>query len=118
MTARASSTTTNTKNKKYRSEKRNELHQNEYFNTMSSEPLDNTSLHTNEFTDHSGSRDRDEVREIQLISAKDTFRIRLWRVVVTLSLLVTAVAVTLTTYRKLDEEQYQNFEAAVSLPNV
>lgn len=58
---------------------------------------------------------RDEVREIQRLSAKDTRRIRLWRVVVTCSLLATAIAVTLTTYRQLDEEQLQNFEVAVSL---
>ena len=57
---------------------------------------------------------RDEVKEIRKLSRKDTNRIRLWRVVVTLVLLGTAVAVTLTTYNILLEKQNEIFEEAVS----
>lgn len=58
--------------------------------------------------------ERDEVQEVKKMSAGDTNRVRMWRFVVTGCLVATAVAVTLTTYRSLKDEQQQNFEVAVS----
>jgi hypothetical protein len=58
--------------------------------------------------------ERDEVREVQKMSQKDTSRVRMWRFVATGVLALTAVAVTLTTYRFLIEEQRHNFDTAVS----
>ena len=58
--------------------------------------------------------ERDEVKEIRKLSSRDTNRIRLWRVVVTLVLLGTAVSVTFATYRLLLTKQDRIFEEAVS----
>jgi hypothetical protein len=57
--------------------------------------------------------DRDEVKEMRKLSSKDTTRIRLWRFVVTLVLLLTACAVTFTTYSLLQQQEHQNFVTAV-----
>ena len=57
--------------------------------------------------------ERDEVKEIQKMSQGDTNKIRLWRLVVTCVLLLTALAVTLTTYRVLKDEEKNDFETAV-----
>ena len=56
----------------------------------------------------------DEVQEIRKLSRKDTTRIRLWRIVVTLCLLAMAAAITYTTYQKLRLDQEENFQEAVS----
>eukprot|EP00934_Nitzschia_sp_Nitz4_P009441 Nitzschia sp. Nitz4//scaffold270_size25879//13071//16782//NITZ4_008299-RA/size25879-augustus-gene-0.20-mRNA-1//-1//CDS//3329545193//9431//frame0 len=55
---------------------------------------------------------RDEVKEIQKISRSHTNRIRFWRLVVIFFLTATAVAVTVTTYIFLSNEQENNFEEA------
>ena len=57
--------------------------------------------------------DRDEVQEVERITLKDTRRLRFWRLIVTLVILLTALAVTLTTYFLLQEEQKENFESSV-----
>ena len=56
---------------------------------------------------------RDEVKEVQKMSQKDTNYVVFWRFVVTLMLLVTALVVTMTTYRFLLNEQTEDFETAV-----
>ncbi|CAB9497986.1 Receptor-type guanylate cyclase gcy [Seminavis robusta] len=55
---------------------------------------------------------RDEVKEVEKATSSDTHRLRLWRIVVTVVLLLTALAVTLTTYQLLRREQKQSFETA------
>jgi hypothetical protein len=57
--------------------------------------------------------DRDEVKEVRKLSSKDTTRIRCWRLVVTVVLLLTAFAVTFTTYRLLQQQEHENFVTAV-----
>jgi anti-sigma-K factor RskA len=59
--------------------------------------------------------DRDEVKEVRKLSSKDTNRIRLWRFVVTAVVLLTAVAVTLTTYALLQQQEHENFLNAVRI---
>lgn len=49
------------------------------------------------------------------MSARDTRLIGLWRVIVVLSLIATATAITISTYRILEEEQNDNFVTAVSM---
>ena len=62
----------------------------------------------------SSNEERDEVKEILQLAAKETAWIRRWRILTTLVLLGTACAVTVTTYRFLESEQKSNFEQAVS----
>jgi hypothetical protein len=57
--------------------------------------------------------DRDEVKEVRKFSSKDTTRIRCWRLVVTVVLLLTAFAVTFTTYTFLERQEHENFITAV-----
>ena len=57
---------------------------------------------------------RDEVGEVRKMSSRDTFRLRLWRIVVTSVLLLTALAVTFTTYTLLQQQEEANFHTAVS----
>jgi hypothetical protein len=57
--------------------------------------------------------DRDEVKEVRKLSSKDTTRIRFWRLIVTLVLLLTAFAVTFTTYTFLERQEHENFVTAV-----
>jgi hypothetical protein len=57
---------------------------------------------------------RDEVGEVRKMSSKDTNRLRLWRIVVTGVLLLTALAVTFTTYTLLKKQENENFKTAVS----
>jgi hypothetical protein len=57
--------------------------------------------------------DRDEVKEVRKLSSKDTTRIRCWRLVVTIVLLLTAFAVTFTTYTLLQQQEHENFKTAV-----
>ena len=56
---------------------------------------------------------RDEVGEVRKMSSKDTNRLRLWRIVVTGVLLLTAFAVTFTTYTLLKQQEDENFKTAV-----
>ena len=58
---------------------------------------------------------RDEVGEVRKMSSKDTNRLRLWRFVVTGVLLLTAFAITFTTYTLLEQQEDENFQTAVSL---
>lgn len=60
-------------------------------------------------------RSRDEVSEVRKMSSKDTSRLRMWRIVVTGVLLLTALAVTLTTYTLLKQQEQKNFQTAVRL---
>jgi hypothetical protein len=57
--------------------------------------------------------ERDEVLEVKKLTSKDTFRVKTWRFVVTGVLTLTALAVTLTTYRFLVKEEKKNFIASV-----
>lgn len=57
---------------------------------------------------------RDEVGEVRKMSSKDTNRLRLWRIIVTCVLLLTAFAVTFTTYTLLKQQEDENFKTAVS----
>ena len=61
---------------------------------------------------------RDEVDEVRKMSSKETGRLRLWRLVVTSVLLLTAFAVTFTTYTLLEEQEDENFKTAVSFETV
>ena len=56
---------------------------------------------------------RDEVQEIRKSSKKENFRVTSMRFAVTGILLLTAVAVTATTYHLLNQEEHGNFEIAV-----
>ncbi|CAB9505736.1 Receptor-type guanylate cyclase gcy [Seminavis robusta] len=78
------------------------------------EDEDEYSLVSETMTDTGGapSEERDEKKEVYKMSAKDTRRVRLWRFVVTAALLITALVVTLTTYRFLKNEETSNFEVA------
>ena len=57
--------------------------------------------------------DRDEVKEVRKIASKDTTRIRVWRYVITLVLLLTAFAITFATFTLLKQQENENFETAV-----
>jgi hypothetical protein len=57
-----------------------------------------------------------EIRQLNARAKGDNLRIRFWRVVVTGSILLTAAAVSVTTYLSLRKEEEINFETAVS-PN-
>jgi hypothetical protein len=70
---------------------------------------------TNESEGMNPEEERDEVKEVKKMSAGATNRIRMWRLVLTLCLVATAVAITTTTYKLLVEEQERNFEVAVSI---
>lgn len=58
--------------------------------------------------------ERDEVLEIRKQSAADTRRVRTWRIMVMVALLVTAVTVTVTTYKLLVDREDENFRSVVS----
>ena len=60
------------------------------------------------------SSGRDEILEIRKQSQKETARVRTWRILVTLALLATAVAVTVTTYLLLVDQEDKNFRNVVS----
>lgn len=57
---------------------------------------------------------RDEVGEVRKLSSKDTKRLHWWRIVVTGVLLLTAFAVTFTTFTLLKQQENENFHTAVS----
>ena len=58
--------------------------------------------------------EKDEVGEVRKMSSKDTFRVLMGRYVVTVVLLLTAFAVTFTTYMFLQDQEEENFKTAVS----
>jgi uncharacterized membrane protein YcjF (UPF0283 family) len=66
---------------------------------------------------HDGDDERDEVKEVKKMSQKDTSRVIFWRFAATTVLLLTAVAVTLTTYKFLIDGEEEDFETAVSNRN-
>jgi hypothetical protein len=61
----------------------------------------------------SSLEERDEVKEVYKLSAKDTLRVQIWRLAATSVLLLTATAVTYATYRFLKEAEKKSFETAV-----
>lgn len=65
--------------------------------------------------DVSRLEERDEVREIKEASRADTVRIRRWRFIMTWALLITAIAVTLSTFILLKREEDDKFETAVRI---
>ena len=90
-------------------------------NYSSNETLDlvaDDGFHEESVTDSglldSTTEERDEKKEVYKMSAKDTFRVKLWRGAVTIVLLITALAVTLSTYKFLKAEEKESFEVAVS----
>ena len=60
--------------------------------------------------------ERDEVEEVQRMARKDTCRVTTMRLVIAM-LLVAAFVVTFVTFRLLQQEQHNSFEAAVSFQN-
>ena len=56
---------------------------------------------------------RDEVGEVRKMSSQDTNRLRFWRIVVMCVLVLTAFAVTFTTYTLLKQQEDENFKTAV-----
>ena len=64
-------------------------------------------------TDTERNNRRDEVSEVRKMSSKDTNRLRLWRIVVTSAILLTAFAVTFTTHSLLQKQEDDNFKTAV-----
>ena len=62
--------------------------------------------------------ERDEVKEVRRVAQKDTFNVKLWRFAMTSALLMTALAVTLTTYKFLKQDQYEAFKTAVSSQSI
>lgn len=59
--------------------------------------------------------ERDEVEEVLKMSRKDTVKVQLSRFAATFALLLTALAVTFTTYKFLKKEETDNFVNAVSI---
>ncbi|CAB9516338.1 Receptor-type guanylate cyclase gcy [Seminavis robusta] len=71
-------------------------------------PSQDLDMSTTDFTESSGG-ERDEILEVRKQSHRETARVRMWRILVTLALLATAVAVTVTTYVLLVDREDQNF---------
>jgi hypothetical protein len=63
-------------------------------------------------------RRRNEVVEVRKMSSKDSQRIHVWRLVVTCVLLLTAFAVTFTTFTLLQKQEEKNFTTAVRFLNI
>ena len=82
---------------------------------MVAEEVDDYSFHSKTTLQDGSDEERDEVREVQNMSRSDTRRIRAWRFVATGVLLVTAVAVTVTTFKFLDREEVSDFETAMGI---
>ena len=61
-----------------------------------------------------GVGDRDEVKEVMKLSAKETSRVKTWRIVVALIMVMTGAAVTGTSFYFLRREEEKNFDEAVS----
>ena len=60
------------------------------------------------------SSDRDEIKEVERLSSKETARVRTWRLLVTALLAAAGVAVSVSTYILLRKEEERNFQDAVS----
>ena len=58
--------------------------------------------------------ERDEVKEVRRVAQRETFNVKVWRFAMSGALLMTAMAVTFTTYKFLKNDQYEAFETAVS----
>ena len=76
----------------------------------SSEP--SSSYNTNQTGSAEGGRD--EVKEIERLSQKETSVIRTWRIILLVLLLLTAVSVTTVTYILLKSEDENAYKAVVS----
>ena len=76
--------------------------------------MDGESLCGDMTTSHEVSSSRDEAAEIRKESAKETARVRTWRVLVALALLATGVAVTGLTYALLVQDEDKSFRTVVS----
>lgn len=57
---------------------------------------------------------RDEVKEVQKRSRTDTKWVKVWRLATNLVLLLTALAISISTYNFLKAEEENNFKTAVS----
>lgn len=87
-----------------------------YILDNSSAASDNDSIQTEE--DHQTNEIRDEIKEVRRIAERETARINFWRMVVASALVVTGVAVTMTTYYSLSSGENDKFQRAVSNKNV
>jgi len=72
------------------------------------------SLSEDESTHLVQTEKRDEVKEVQKMGRADTDRVRTWRFIVRAAMLMTSLAVTLTTFSFLKLEDDNDFKAAVS----
>ena len=61
-----------------------------------------------------GDPSRDEVKELHNVQKKENNQILAWRMILTVALVVTGVAVTWTTYNALVDEEYTKMVDAVS----
>eukprot|EP00934_Nitzschia_sp_Nitz4_P003459 Nitzschia sp. Nitz4//scaffold506_size4488//37//3349//NITZ4_009244-RA/size4488-snap-gene-0.0-mRNA-1//-1//CDS//3329553613//3449//frame0 len=61
-------------------------------------------------TTNTDTTERDEIQEVRNVSKRETFRVSLWRMIATGVLVLTAAAVTLTTYFFLERQQNDSFE--------
>ena len=64
--------------------------------------------------DRDPSAERDEAAEIRKQSSKETAMVNTWRTLVAAALLLTAVAVTATTYHLLIQDEQESFVTVVS----
>jgi len=62
--------------------------------------------------DEETEENRDEVKEIKILSSADTYRVKTWRLAVTATFLCTALMTTSVTYYFLNRNQHRNFETA------
>ena len=82
--------------------------------TMEAHTVEDDTTADRAVDDTTGGSDRDEVKEIELRSKKQTKRIRLWRLLVTVGLAATGIAVSASTYLLLLNQEEENFTNAVS----
>jgi hypothetical protein len=75
--------------------------------------IDECTLTTSKPSKDPSSESRDEAEEIRKQSAKETARVKTWRILVGMALLVTAVAVTATTYHLLVQDEQNAFNTVV-----
>jgi hypothetical protein len=86
----------------------------DYADDVDKEDDDDDDLNDETTEDGTGAeRRRDEVGEVRKMSSKDSLRLSLWRLVVTCVLLLTAFAVTYTTFILLMKQEDKNFSTAV-----
>jgi hypothetical protein len=87
-----------------------EVHADDYHEDVADDVNDGTMTQD---TATGEERQRDEVGEVRKMSSKDSIRLRFWRLVVTCVLLLTAFAVTYTTFTLLTQQEDKNFKTAV-----